>query len=125
LYCKFIQAFEHLKCFVSECNESAIKQEPYSDGETDSQPSHCEDQVPAPFSFVAVKSEIVVSNISIVIVIINPLITTLKTHYFVLEPCLNDQKFKNTGKVEDKFVGYLLRLSPCPRVSWLVNSGVI
>jgi hypothetical protein len=39
-----------------------MKQEPDSDGEMDPQ---CRDQVPAPFSFVAVKSEIIVSNICI------------------------------------------------------------
>jgi hypothetical protein len=38
-----------------------VKREPDSDGEMDPQLSNYRDQVTAPFSFVAVKSEIVVS----------------------------------------------------------------
>jgi hypothetical protein len=52
---------ELLNCFVLEHNEIVVKQEPDSDGEMDPQLSHHRDQVPAPFSFVAVKSEIIVS----------------------------------------------------------------
>lgn len=57
---------ELFNCFVLEHNETIVKQEPDSDGETDPELSHHRDQVPAPFSFVAVKSEIVVSNICII-----------------------------------------------------------
>ncbi|XP_023708039.1 uncharacterized protein LOC111864763 isoform X2 [Cryptotermes secundus] len=42
-----------------EQNETIVKQEPESDGETDAELTHHRDEVPAPFSFVAVKSEII------------------------------------------------------------------
>jgi KRAB domain-containing zinc finger protein len=42
-----------------EHNEIVIKEEPISDGEMDTHPLHHEDESPTPFSFVAVKNEIV------------------------------------------------------------------
>jgi hypothetical protein len=52
-----------LQFFVVEQNEIVIKQEPVSDGEMDAHASHHGDQLSTPFSFVAVKNEIVVCNI--------------------------------------------------------------
>jgi hypothetical protein len=52
-----------LKSFVVEHNEIIIKEEPISDDEVDTHPSHHGDGSPTPFSFVAVKNEIVVRNI--------------------------------------------------------------
>jgi hypothetical protein len=56
-----------------------VKQEPDSDGEMEPQLPHYRDQVPAPFSFVAVKSEIVVSNICITSCSLIRIIYSLKT----------------------------------------------
>jgi hypothetical protein len=52
-----------LKSFVVEHNEIIIKEEPISDSEMDTHPSHHGDESPTPFSFVAVKNEIVVCNV--------------------------------------------------------------
>jgi hypothetical protein len=52
-----------LKYFVAEHSEIIIKEEPISDGEMDAHLSHHGDESPTPFSFVAVKNEIVVCNI--------------------------------------------------------------
>jgi hypothetical protein len=51
-----------LKYFVAEHNEIIIKEEPISDDEMDTHPTHNRDESPTPFSFVAVKDEIVVRN---------------------------------------------------------------
>jgi len=52
-----------LKSFVVEQNEIVIKEKPISDGEMHTHPAHHGDESPTPFSFVAVKNEIVVCNI--------------------------------------------------------------
>jgi len=49
-----------LKYFVAEYNEIFIKEEPISDDEMDTHPTHHGDESPTPFSFVAVKDEVVV-----------------------------------------------------------------
>jgi hypothetical protein len=74
---------ELLNSIVLEHNGTVVKREPDSDGEMEPQLSHHRDQIPAPFSFVAVKSEIVVSNICMtfcsLIIILYTLISTLKS----------------------------------------------
>jgi hypothetical protein len=52
-----------LKYFVAEHNEIVIKEEPISDDEMDMHSTHHGDESPTPFSFVAVKNEVVVCNI--------------------------------------------------------------